>query len=76
MTMLQHSFLPTVITISPQMLWQLLVVTEKLIDNGYNKAAADMVNLATISATCSPESTAASAVSPLVPIELPTSYTI
>ena len=46
--------MPTVTYDFPQMLWQLLVVVEKLIDNGHSKAAADVVNLATISPPCSP----------------------
>ena len=46
--------MPTVTYDFPQMLWQLLVVVEKLIDNGHSKAATDVVNLVTISPPCSP----------------------
>ena len=46
--------MPAVISPFPQMLSGLIAVINKLIDHGYPKAAADIVNLATISPPCSP----------------------
>ena len=46
--------MPAVISPFPQMLFELITVTNKLIDHGYPKAAADIVNLAAISPPCSP----------------------
>ena len=44
--------MPAVISPFPQMLSELIAVTNKLIDHGYPKAAADIVNLATIFPPC------------------------
>ena len=60
--MFQHSFMPTVTCLPPQMLLELIAVMNKLIDHGYPKAAADMVNLAGISPPYS---------SPLPPVQPP-----
>ena len=46
--------MPAVISPFPQMLSDLITVMNKLIDHGYPKAAADIVNLAAISPPCSP----------------------
>ena len=45
--------MPAVISPFPQMLSELIAVMNKLIDHGYPKAAANIVNLAAISPPCS-----------------------